>query len=309
MGLHGRFRSPCLGCGWKPAPASYVPAPGVPVQPPVTLPHGGPAPPRLPFGARGGGPGAALAAAIPRWLSRFLLGLLCSRHRLPPELFRTGPAPSPAPGRRLRYSHEIQSPGAAAGCWLSRPTFAPAAGGSAWGHGHLAKQFTGTHPSGLTPLQLLGNSNRGLNACPAPHASDRPPTAQAPARGASSGMPARHCGMARWEGCTGHGSSHGYRDQLLRARDRCDNRAEYLLLFLFEIFNRVFYGALHKAASRAAGMWDAQFRMRDAVAPRPTGGSGGMPMPSSGAGRGSRAGQRHGAGRPFPAGSPAAGAA
>lgn len=29
------------------------------------------------------------------------------------------------------------------------------------------------------------------------------------------------------------GPSHGYRDQLLKARDLCDNRVEYLLLFLF----------------------------------------------------------------------------
>lgn len=58
-------------------------------------------------------------------LSRCLPGLLRCCHRLPPELFTAGPAPSPAPARRLRYSSEIQSP---AGCWLSQPTFAPARG-------------------------------------------------------------------------------------------------------------------------------------------------------------------------------------
>lgn len=42
-------------------------------------------------------------------LSRCLPGLLRCCHRLHPELFTAGPAPSPAPARRLRYSCEIQS--------------------------------------------------------------------------------------------------------------------------------------------------------------------------------------------------------
>lgn len=47
---------------------------------------------------------------------------------------------------------------------------------------------------------------------------------------------------AQWDRALQHGTawgwcrlgpSHGYRDQLLRARDLCDNRVEYLLHFLF----------------------------------------------------------------------------
>lgn len=81
-------------------------------------------------------------------LSRCLPGLLRCCHRLPPELFRAGPAPSPAPARRLRYSCEIQSlvplrdAGAPSPPSL-RPAGPPAAGGPAWGLSHLAKQFSG----------------------------------------------------------------------------------------------------------------------------------------------------------------------
>lgn len=81
-------------------------------------------------------------------LSRCLPGLLRCCHRLPPELFRAGPVPSPTPAWRLCYSCEIQSlvPLRDAGA-PSPPshgsTGPPAAGGPAWGLSHLAKQFTG----------------------------------------------------------------------------------------------------------------------------------------------------------------------
>lgn len=145
--------------------------------------------------------GAALAAAFVRWLSRFLPGLLHCRCRLPPELFTAGPAPGPAPARRLRYSHEIQSPDAAVGCWCSQPTLALACGvpGSpAWGHSHLAKQFNSTCPSGLTPSRLVGDGNQGLNMCPCP--CPRRPPCPSPAchcPGPCSGSARRHGAVGR----------------------------------------------------------------------------------------------------------------
>lgn len=91
------------------------------------------------------GPGVARRS---HRLSRCLPGLLRCCHRLPPELFRAGPVPSPAPARRLCYSCEIQSlvPLRDAGAPSPpshRPAGPPAAGGPAWGPSHLAKQFTG----------------------------------------------------------------------------------------------------------------------------------------------------------------------
>lgn len=137
-------------------------------------------------------------------LSRCLPGLLRCCHRLPPELFRAGPAPSPAPARRLRYSCEIQSlvplrDAGAPGPPSHRPAGPP---GSRWpsvGSQPSGKAVYWCCPSGLTPSQLLRNGNQGLILClcfhcPL-HSGLQLPQAPFPAAAgaAQRAVPAWHC--------------------------------------------------------------------------------------------------------------------
>lgn len=88
------------------SPALYPPTPAVPAQPwaPVGLTLRSPQPQPSRGSCSVPVVSARCGAALPCWLSRFLLGLLHCRCRLPPELFRVHPAPGPTPVWRLRYS-------------------------------------------------------------------------------------------------------------------------------------------------------------------------------------------------------------
>lgn len=127
-------------------------------------------------------PGAAR-----RWhcLSRCLPGLLRCCHRLPPELFRAGPAPSPAPARRLRYSCEIQSlvPLRDAGA-PSPPSHRPAgAPGSRWpsmGSQPSGKAVYWCCPSGLNPFPVTEKWESGTDPVPVLPLSPAPQSAISP---------------------------------------------------------------------------------------------------------------------------------
>ena len=208
-------------------------------------PSPAPAQPQLPLGARSGGPGVAR-----RWRQPSRIGFHascwgCSAAVAAFPLNYLGLAPLPAPHppggsvTATKSNPQCRRGMLALPAHLRpSPAGSPAADSPAWGRGHLAKQFTGARPSGLTPSRLVGNGNRGLNTCPCPHRPPAPrpllgehPAACRPGAAAPRGRRpvTRHGGKA----ALATSASHSYRDQLLRACDRCDKRAEYLLLFLF----------------------------------------------------------------------------
>lgn len=237
----------CSGCS-LPSPSSLSPRPG-PAQPwsPVGINHSPAlAQLQLPLGAGGVGPEVAW-----RWQQPSRVGFHascwgCSVAVTTLPLNYLGLAPLPAPRLPGGSVTAVKSNPGCRRRVLALPAHlhaglagSSAAGGPAWGPGHLAKQFTDTHPSGLTPSRLVGNGDQGLNGCLRPRCPPaRQPSLPLPHR--PSGPVLRHHGAgtlrhgtARWDGSAGRVPSHGYRDQLLSAHDRCDNRAEYLLLFLF----------------------------------------------------------------------------
>lgn len=180
-------------------------------------------------------------------LSRRLPGLFRCCHRLPPELFRAGPAPSPAPARRLRYSCEIQSPVPLRDA-PSPPSHRPRQPVAQHGGSAICQSSLAVVPKWLNPFPITEKRESGTDPVPVLPLSPAPQSAAAPSPIPSSGSTQGSASLAllghgagtRWHGTqgtaggsAGHSPSHSYRDQLFRACDRCDNRAEYLLLFLF----------------------------------------------------------------------------
>lgn len=191
-------------------------------------------------------PGAARRSHC---LSRCLPGLFRRCHRLPPELFRVGPAPSPAPARRLRYICEIQSPVPLRDA-PSPPSHRPRQPVAQHGVSAICQSSLAAVPKWLNPFPITEKRESGtdpvpvLPLSPAPQSAAAPSSIPIPSSGSPQGCASLALlgtgqalgGTARKAqrvGSAGHSPSHSYRDQLFRACDRCDNRAEYLLLFLF----------------------------------------------------------------------------